>query len=89
MDGVFDASSSSPYMGRGWSAVLVGDGHLFGSRHSTPDETRNIAIRNVYSRARRAVCLTGGMTNVTLDNINGFDGCRTLVKQSAATILPR
>ena len=89
VDGVFDASSKSPYMGRGWSAVLVGDGHLFGSRHATPDETANITIRNVYSRARCVVCLTGGMTNVTLDNINGFDGYGALVKKSAATILQR
>ncbi len=89
MDGVFDASSRSPYMGRGWSAVLVGDGHLFGSRHATPDETANITIRNVYSRARTVVCLTGGMTNVTLDNINGFDGYRTLINKANATILSR
>ncbi len=88
VDGVFDASSGSPLMARGGNAVLVGDAHMYGSRHSSPDETRDIAIRNVYSRARCGVRLVGGMTNVTLDNINGFDGCATPVDTSAATILP-
>ena len=53
------------------------------------DELHDITVRNVYSRARCAVRLSGGMTNVTLDNINGFDGCKTIIGKSAATILTR
>jgi hypothetical protein len=91
VDGVFDASSSSPYMGRGWNGVIVGDTYPFRSstRLATPDELHDITVRNVYSRARRAVRLSGGMTNVTLDNINGFDGCQTPIDKSTATILTR
>lgn len=88
VDGVFDASSGSRCMARGGNAVRVGDTHMYGDRHATPDETRDITIRNVYSRATCGVRLAGGMTNVKLDNINGFDGCKTPVDQSAATILP-
>ena len=91
VDGVFDASSNSPYMGRGWNGVIVGDTYPFRSstRLATPDELHDITVRNVYSRARCAVRLSGGMTNVTLDNINGFDGCGTLINKTTATMLER
>lgn len=90
VDGVFDASSNSPYMGRGWNGVIVGDTYPFRSstRLATPDELHDITVRNVYSRARCAVRLSGGMTNVTLDNINGFDGCGTIIDKTKAAMLP-
>lgn len=75
IDGVFDASANSKYLDRGRNGVRVGDLHMYGDRHSTAEETYNITIRNVYSRAAdAAVNLAGAITNLTLDNINTFDG---------------
>ncbi len=72
IDGVMDASEDSPHMGRGIYAVRVGDDHMYGSRHSTPEETKNITIRNVYGRGESVVQLAGAITNLTLDNICSF-----------------
>ena len=75
VDGVFDASANSKYMDRGGNGVRVGDVHMYGTRHATADETYNITIRNVVSRATNAaVNLAGAITNLTLDNIATFDG---------------
>ncbi|MBQ8510002.1 MAG: hypothetical protein IJ493_08865 [Clostridia bacterium] len=83
IDGVVDASMGSPYMDRGGSSVRVGDQHVYRERHSTREETFNITIRNVASRANAAVDLAGSITNLTLDNIRGFDGCNCLVSNHA------
>lgn len=75
VDGVYDASANSKYMDRGGNGVRVGDLHMYGTRHATADETYNITIRNVVSRATQAaVNLAGAITNLTLDNISIFDG---------------
>lgn len=74
VDGVYDASANSKYLDRGGNGVRVGDVHMYGSRHATANETYNITIRNVVSRASQAaVNLAGAITNLTLDNIRTFD----------------
>ena len=73
IDGVMDASLGSEHMDRGGNGVRIGDNHLYGTRHSTKDETFNITVRNVCSRAERVMSLAGAITNLTLDNIRGFD----------------
>ena len=78
IDGVFDSSMNSPYMDRGYCGVRVGDRDMYGKTHSTAEETYNIRITNVYSRALTVLRLIGGMKNVTYDNINGFDGYQYL-----------
>jgi hypothetical protein len=83
VDGVMDASAGSPHMTQGIYAVRVGDNRLYGERHSAPEETRNITIRNVYSRAKVAVSLAGAITDLTLDTIRGFDTCQTLIQNDA------
>ncbi len=83
IDGVMDTSADSPHMDRGIYAVRVGDNHLYGSRHSTPDETKNITIRNVYGRGVCAVQLAGAITNLVLDNICTFDECTVAVDNQA------
>lgn len=84
IDGMTDASAGSPHMDRGIYGVRVGDRHMYGPRHSTPDETFNITIRNVYSRAHvSAVQLAGSITNCVLDNINAFDGCPQTLNNEA------
>ena len=83
VDGVMDTSANSPHLTRGIYAVRVGDNHMYGDRHSTPDETRNITVRNVYSRGSCAVQLAGSVTNLILDNINIFDECTVAVDNKA------
>lgn len=83
IDTVMDASSGSPHMDRGLYCVRIGDNHMYGSRHSEPDETRNITVRNLFGRGRAVLQLAGSITNLVTDNINGFDGYGTLIDNTA------
>jgi hypothetical protein len=56
---------------------------MYGSRFSTKDETYNITVRNVVTRATKGVHLSGAMANITLDNIKGFDGNQILIDNKA------
>lgn len=81
IDGVTDASQNGPYyVGRGVAGVRVGDLHLYGERHSTPEETFNITVRNVFSRADTALRLAGAMRDCHFEGIYGFDGCPCLIQ---------
>ena len=86
IDGMIDSSQGCGHMDYGGNGVRVGDAHMYGSRHSTADETFNITIRNVYSRAENAVCLAGAIRNLTLDNIRGWDTNRTLIRNEAQIV---
>jgi len=87
IDGIQDTSGDGKYYkGRGVAGVRIGDSRIYGERHSYKDETFNIAIRNVFSRAGRAISLVGEMTNVTYENIFGFDDCPILVDKENAKI---
>lgn len=84
IDGVVDASANNPHMDRGPFGIRIGDGyHMYGSRFSTKDETYNITVRNVVTRATKGVHLSGAMANITLDNIKGFDGNQILIDNKA------
>jgi len=75
IDGVYDTSENSPYMERGIYTVRVGDTRLYGTRHATSDETYNITIKNLRSRAKyAAVSLVGDIKNLVVENIECFDG---------------
>lgn len=83
VDGVFDASANSSHLietKRTWGrAVCIGSECPYGGRHSTKEETYNITIRNIYSRAKNAVSVDGCVARLTLDNINGFDCCESIL----------
>ncbi len=83
IDGVMDTSAGSPHLDRGIYAVRIGDNHLYGDRHSTPEETKNITVRNVYGRGSSVVQLAGSITNLVLDNICTFDACTVAVDNQA------
>ena len=83
IDGVMDSSKGSRYLDTGHTAVRVGDKHLYGSRHAEPGETFNITVRNITSRAPVIVRLAGAITNLTLDNLRGFDGNQMPVENNA------
>lgn len=75
IDGVYDTSENSPYMERGGYGVRVGDKNdVWGGRHATEEETYNITIKNVRSRAFCALHLAGGIGNLVVENITAFDG---------------
>ena len=79
IDGVTDTSEGCPYMDRGIYGVRIGDPHMYGSRHATADETYNITVRNVRSRAEiAAIGLAGEIRNLTVENISCFDGAAAL-----------
>lgn len=74
VDGVFDSSLNSLHMTRGVYGVNIGDTRLYGDTQSTSDSVYNIVIKNVYSRAENAIRLAGGIKNLTVENVNLFDG---------------
>ena len=82
IDGVEDTSADSPHMDVGHYGVRVGDAkRLYGDRHSTKEETYNITIRNVRSRAEAAVSLAGAVENLVLENIEAFDGAERILDE--------
>ena len=74
IEGVFDSSQNSPHMERGGAGVRIGDPHIYETRHSNSDETYNITIRKVRSRAVCSVALYGGIGNLVMEDIESFDG---------------
>lgn len=75
IDGVYDTSENSPHMDRGSCGVKIGDAnHNYGTRPSTADETYNITVRNLRSRALVPISLHGAMSNVVIENVEIFDG---------------
>ncbi len=85
IDSVTDTSADSPCLDRGIYAVRVGDTHLYGARHATADETYDITIRNVFSRAAgAAVTLAGNMRGLVLENITAADGTQLLEDRRGA-----
>jgi len=87
VDGVMDSSQNSPYMERGGAGVRIGDLHMYGTRHATPDETFNITVRNVYSRAEIGLRIAGGMKDCLFENIRIFDNAgKWLVNEATVDI---
>ena len=79
IDGIYDKSESSPHVDRGLHAVSVGDDYLYGSRHSTADETYNIEIKNLYSRGEvAALVLYGATKSLKFSGIEAADGTTTI-----------
>ncbi len=78
IDGVYDMSENSPYMDRGLYAVRIGDQNMYGSRHSTSDETYNITVKNIRSRGLYAVQLNGAIDNLKMENIQVFGDAKEI-----------
>lgn len=73
VDGIMDSSKDFPGLKRGSSAVRIGDRNIYGDRHATADETYNITVRNVFSRAIAPLNIVCEMKNFNCDNILSFD----------------
>lgn len=83
VDGVVDTSKGSPHMNRGLFAVRIGDRRLYSTRHSTAEETFNIVVRNVFSRAETLVDLAGSINGCVVENVFGFDGFGKKIENNA------
>ena len=83
VDGMTDSSKGSAHMDRGICGVRIGDNHLYGSRHSTFEETSGITLRNIFSRAGCALRLAGCISGLRVENLFGFDGCGKLIENDA------
>ncbi|MBE6676587.1 MAG: hypothetical protein E7594_07090 [Ruminococcaceae bacterium] len=81
IDGVYDMSADCPHMDRGLYAVRIGDVRLYGSRHATPDESYNIAVRNVRGGGDYTIALAGSIRNLTTENVECFGGAQLLLDQ--------
>ena len=79
IDGVYDTSAESPHMDLGKHTVRIGDVKLYGTRHATKEETYNITVRNVRSRAPYAIALAGEMDGLVMYGIECFDGAKMLL----------
>lgn len=86
IDGVFDSSLNDDRLNHGDCGVMIGDTEPYGDRQPSVDETYNIAVKNVYSRADTALRVCGGIRNFTYENINGFDRCTDVVNLKNAVI---
>ncbi|MBE5766436.1 MAG: hypothetical protein E7335_04615 [Clostridiales bacterium] len=86
VDGVFDSSKNSPYMDHGLNGVRIGDMSMYGTRHATEDETYNITVRNVCSRAEYALRIAGAMKDCLFENIRTFDGAAMLANNATVDI---
>ena len=78
VDGVYDMAMECPYLDHGLYTVRVGDMRLYGDRHSTEDETYNIAIRNVRGAGDYVISLAGATKNLSLYGIEGNYRCTAL-----------
>ncbi|MBO7344865.1 MAG: hypothetical protein J6U92_02870 [Clostridia bacterium] len=83
IDGLVDTSKGSKHMNRGLYGVRIGDNHMYDSRHSTPEETYNIVVKNIFSRANQAVNLAGSITDCKITDVFPFDGCPVKIKNDA------
>lgn len=80
VDGVVDTSKDSPYLERGSYAVRVGDVLEYRSPQPRADEMYNITVRNVIGRSEVAVDVAQISGNIIVDNVQGFDTCKTPVR---------
>ncbi len=87
IDGVFDASLNDAHTNHGDCGVMIGDVEPYGDRQPGPDETFNITVRNVVSRADTALRVYGGISHFVYENIQGFDRCPQVVDVSGATLV--
>ena len=72
VDGVYDGAMECPHLDHGLYAVRIGDTRLYGTRHSTEDETYNITVRNVVGGGDYVLSLAGRLKDLELENIRAI-----------------
>ncbi len=76
IENIYDVGVECPHLDKSGHAIRVGDAtHMYGSRHSTAEETYNISIKNVYAAGSRAgIHLAGAIGNLTIENARSAEG---------------
>ena len=73
IENIYDTSETSPYLDHGRYAIRVGDAdHMYGSRHSTADETYNISIKGVRGRGLAVLHLAGEIGNLKIEDVESL-----------------
>ncbi|MCQ2399632.1 MAG: hypothetical protein MJ072_03910, partial [Clostridia bacterium] len=80
VDTVVDETKDCGYTDNDICAVRVGDSHAYSGIPSSKETVYNITIKNVWGRGECAVSLEGETGEITLENINAFDGCPVAIK---------
>ena len=80
VDGVIDSSKDSPYMDIGSYAVRLGDVYEYRTPQPSADEMYNITVRNVIGRSEVAVDVAQIKGHVSVENVQGYDTCKTPVR---------
>ena len=75
IEDIYDTAPACPYLDKSGHALRIGDAsHMYGSRHSTKDETYNISVKDVFGcGSRAAIHLAGAIGNLTLENLSSGD----------------
>lgn len=81
IDGVYDMAKKSAHLDRGRYVVRVGDNYLYGERHSTPEETYNITVKNITATANDAIYLAGAMSNLVMYGIECGEGTKMITDE--------
>lgn len=81
VDGVEDMARGCPYLDGGIYAVNMGDIHMYGARHSLPEETYNITLRNIRGCGEAVLRLAGSAENLILENIEAMEGTELIRDQ--------
>ena len=81
IDGVYDTTPELGKCDKGLYGVRVGDTYLYGTRHSTGDETYNISVKNVYSCGEYALALAGSINNLVTCGIECAEGTKMLLDE--------
>lgn len=79
IDGVYDLGRESEHMDHGIYAVRIGDTRIYGTRHSTKEETYNITIKNVKGAGDYALCLVGAIDNLVMSDVEAAEGTPLLL----------
>ena len=81
VDGVYDSAMECPHLDHGLYAVRIGDTRLYGTRHSTEDETYNITVRNVVGGGDYVLSLAGRSKDLRLENIRAIGNTQLLLDE--------
>ena len=70
IENVFDTSETCPHLDHGRYGLRIGDADImYGSRHSTAEETYNITVRNLKGRGIAVLHLAGEIGNLVLEDV--------------------
>lgn len=83
IEDVTDTAPTDTHLDRGIGALRVGDNHLYGTCHSTPEQTTGIVARNILSAGDRALHLAGALKDCSFTDIRTYTPVTALIVNEA------